>query len=307
MAADLPAKLNQKLKQTLAQWRQWQTPIPLPGPAELVTPLSGGSINSSFLVQTSDTRQFVVRVNADRNTIASHNPLLEWRALNLASEAGLGPTPRYFNLDLGTLVCDYLPPDSKQHTLPADVGQLLRKIHALPAVHTRLQLKEQLARYEHLALKQAGQLPQLIQQTQQPVHKLLTALAGKREPWVLCHNDLLFANRLYCNEVLYALDWEYCAMGVCWFDLAVVAAGDELDEHARCELLKHYFAIECVSEAQQQRLADYMLVYRYLELLWYYNLEDPQERATQVNQQRLAKLELALSQASVPFEGMGPQ
>ena len=41
-----------------------------------------------------------------------------------------------------------------------------------------------------------------------------------------CHNDLLAPNRLRSGGKLWALDWEYCAMGSPWFDLAVISCGE---------------------------------------------------------------------------------
>ena len=97
---------------------------------------------------------------------------------------------------------------------------------------------------------------------------LADTLAQKNEATVLCHNDLLATNRIYSGGTLKAIDWEYCAMGSPWFDLAVVAIGDGLGAAQKSELLNAYLS----QPADRGQIASFELnciAYQYLELLWY--------------------------------------
>jgi thiamine kinase-like enzyme len=93
-------------------------------------------------------------------------------------------------------------------------------------------------------------------------------IGARPQASVLCHNDLLRANRLHSAGRLWAIDWEYCAMGDPWFDLAVVATGDQLDGAQRTALLKAYLHREPTSD-DYLNLHRHNCVYRYLELLWH--------------------------------------
>ena len=118
------------------------------------------------------------------------------------------------------------------------------------------------------------------------------------QPLVLCHNDLLRANRLYSGGKLYALDWEYSAMGSPLYDLAVVAAGDNLGPTATHNLLEAYSGRQPTA-VEQQLITQYACVYRYLELLWYLTQDDPILNDTQL-QEKLQILRASLSK-TVPL------
>ncbi len=260
------ASTQHNLRHALAQWRHWQCDPPLRHAPEIVSPVAGGLSNHSVLVASG--AQFIVRI--DGTAPASHglNRQLEWCALRQASAAGLAPTPRYFNPDLGCLVCDYLPPDAAPRESAADTAQLLRGIHALPALHQRLDLCERIQRYEN-QLRRTAQVPSApVLAHSDRVLSLAHSAALSCETYRVCHHDLLRANRLYSGGRLYALDWEYCAMGDPLYDLAVVIAGDALKETQQNTLLSAYLQ-RPPRESELFAVARYRCVYRYLELLWY--------------------------------------
>jgi thiamine kinase-like enzyme len=296
MAAPLSRVTQLKLDQTLSQWQQWQLPAPLPArPPQLVARLDGGYSNHSFLVETPDQNRYVVRIEGSHSAAAGNNRQAEWRAMQLASAAQLAPTPRYFNPELGSLVCDYLPHDPSQQHTPAQIGELLRRIHQLPGIHTRLDLRERLRRYLGHIEHRGRDLPQGLSSARQPVLNQLDLLAASAHAPVLCHNDLLLANRLCSGTRLYAIDWEFCGMGSPWFDLAVVSVGDELEPQAADQLLTTYLGGAEASPGQRDLLARYAVIYRYLELLWYCALDDDSIRAAQLSGQRMDRLLDALA------------
>ena len=248
--------------------------------------LDGGVSNFSVLVGTK--RRFVVRIDGIDATANGLHRQLEWRALQAAQLAGVAPSPRYFNPDLGCLVCDYLPPDEDQAPRPAETGKLLRKIHALPPLHHRLDLADRLHRLEKMLDRQKGPAPQVLTELRRPVISLVKQLQTTDRANRLCHNDLLAANRLRSGGALWALDWEYCAMGSPWYDLAVTVCGDELDADQTDQLLSGYLD-RAPQIIESTRVADYARIYRYLELLWYLALnKQPKDASLQRRAEALA-------------------
>ncbi|MCB1843706.1 MAG: phosphotransferase family protein, partial [Halioglobus sp.] len=209
--------VHERLQQTLAQWRHWQCPQPLTECPEVEGPLQQGHSNPSFLVSCG--QRFVVRLDGVDTRLNGINRQAEWRILDAAHRSGLAPHPCYFNPDLGSLVCSYLPGDAPARFDPVATAGLLRRIHALPAVHQRLHLAERIGRY---ARRLPREHAEWLAPAGQSLSRLLALTAGDRSPAVLCHNDLLRANRLLSGGRLYALDWEYAAMGPPLYDLAVL-------------------------------------------------------------------------------------
>jgi thiamine kinase len=266
MAAPLPRTVRLKLRQTLALWRHWQCDPPLPHAPQVVAPLTAGISNFSVLVEAG--RRYAVRIDGADPAACGLDRQGERRTLQAAHVAGLAPAPRYCNPALGALVCDYLPPDPQQSAAPAEVGRLLRAIHRLPPTRQRLDAGERILRYES-ALGQSGDpLAAALREYRSAVLACLEAGDDWRGRTVLCHNDLLSANRLRSRGRLWALDWEYSAMGNPLYDLAVVAAGDELGEAQSVELLAAYLERQ-PGAAERRALLRQGCVYRYLELLWY--------------------------------------
>jgi thiamine kinase-like enzyme len=266
MVAALPGNVQLKLQQTLAQWRQWDCQPALRSVPDVVEVLSPGLSNHSVLVESG--QRFVVRIDGANTGLHSLNRQGEWHTLEAACRAGLAPRPRYVNPELGSLVCDYLPPDAQQQLSMIDLAALLRGIHALPARHHRLDLPERLLSYEKRLAHRDPPRAALLAPCRAPVMQALaSADRGTHRP-VLCHHDLLRANRLYSGGRLFALDWEYSAMGNCWYELAVVVAGDSLHDEDTDSLLRAYLG-RAATDDELLRVKHYACVYRYLELLWY--------------------------------------
>ena len=272
MVAALPRNIQLKLQQTLAQWRRWSCEPALCAQPSAVKILTTGLSNFSVLVESS--QRFVVRIDGEHTAMHNLNRPGEWRNLQAAHRAGLAPGPRYFNPELGALVCDYLEPDDQQPLVISEVARLLQAIHHLPARHHRLDLHERMLSYEKRLSHRAPDRAALLAPYRESVGvKLARAEAGK-STLVLCHHDLLRANRLYCGGRLFAIDWEYAAMSDPWYELAVVIAGDSLCSNETEELLLAYLG-RTVREEEQQRVQDYGSAYRYLELLWYLSQDHP--------------------------------
>jgi len=266
MISALPKPVRIRLEQTLAQWRHWQCQPLLSQAPQAIRILGDGISNFSVLV--GQERQFVVRIDGISPAANGLNRQAEWHALVAAHQAGIAPGPRYFNPELGSLVCDYLAHDDAQPQSIDDLAGLLRCIHGLPPRHQRLDLQERTRRYEKILEHRGQHLPPGLVACRPQILGILSERAAQPQPQVLCHNDLLRANRLYSDQQLWAIDWEYCAMGSPWYDLAVVTGGDALDELETRGLLQAYLGRE--ADAQEwQLLRSYCCIYRYIELLWY--------------------------------------
>lgn len=273
MAATVPAPVSLRLEQALGQWRQWQLATPLTEAPRVLQQLGRGLSNHSFLL-ASGAHRFVLRLDGINPAANGLSRQLEWRILQQAHAAGIAPAPRYCNPELGALVCDYLAAEDSNPDEPAAVALLLQRIHALPAVHTRLDLGERCRRSEHSLRQGRPECWQSLRAVAARIAGLLPRLASSGDPPALCHNDLLRANRLRHAGRLWAVDWEYAAMGPIWFDLAAVTAGDEWPETAVAALLQAYLG-RAPLPGEQARFHGFECAYRYLELLWYQLAPEP--------------------------------
>lgn len=266
MSVSLPAPALHKLEQTLAQWHQWRDAGELPGAPHVVAPLEGIS-NYTVLAEAAG-QQFCVRLDRVNPAANGLNRQVEWRALQGAYEAGIAPRPRYFNPELGALVCDYLPPDEDQATDSEAIAVLLRKIHQLPALHYRLDIAERIRRYRHQLTVAGSPALAAIEQLGQSIAELLRQITPDHREWQLCHNDLNPGNLLYSGGKLYALDWEYSAMGNRWFDLAVACNTQGYELPQQEQLLEQYLE-RPVAEYDRRLLLQWSCIAHFLELLWY--------------------------------------
>jgi thiamine kinase len=271
MVRALPRNIQLKLEQTLSQWPHWHCTPELTRAPNVVRILTAGISNFSVLVESG--QHFVVRIDGLEPASNGLNRQTEWRTLEAAHSVGLAP-----HLDI------------------TDVGQLLRAIHQLPARHHRLNLAERILQYEKRLQRKGQQLNAGLRKSANKVSAILSEINCKPSNAVLCHNDLLQANRIYSAGRLWAIDWEYCAMGSHWYDLAVVVNGDLLSTTEAEALINTY--LERAPDAQERSLLhQYSCIYRYLELLWYLALEKPVLNAAAIEEKSAALMNL-LSQRS---------
>lgn len=295
MLQSLPSNIRLKLDQTLAQWPQWNCDPVVTRAPTIIKVLTSGVSNHSILVESE--QHFVVRIDGIKPSTLGLCRKTEWRSLQAAHNAGLTPRPCYFNPDLGCLVTDYLAPDVAQGLVIGDVARLLHKIHRLPPTPHRLDIADRITRYER-QLKRRGRSPnKAYQQCGGRVSSILDDISERPGESVLCHNDLLRANRIYSSGKLWAIDWEYCAMASPWYEIAVIVNGDALPTHATESLLNAYLG-RAPNDWERSMLYRYSCVYRYVELLWYKALENPILDSLAM-EEKLAALESMLEQSAL--------
>ena len=266
MVASLPPNIQLKLEQTLSQWQHWRCETPLPYRPKIISRFDSGLSNYSILVEAQ--QRFVVRIDDNQAALNRLSRTAEWSVLLSAHSAGLAPFPRYFNPELCALVCDFLPHDASVQGTISTTAALLRSIHQLPSVHHRLDIHARIVHYERQMRQRGIDQPPFIITSHENILRLVATLAEKNEASVLCHNDLLCANRIHSGGTVKAIDWEYCAMGSAWFDLAVIRVGDGLDDTQTKELLDAYLCRRANGD-QTAIFQQYCIVYQYLEILWY--------------------------------------
>jgi thiamine kinase len=219
MVSSLPQSVRLRLEQTLAQWRHW---TPAPDKQPLVLEVFADGLSNTSVRVGAGSRDWVVRIDGIAPAKIGLNRSAEWRALRLAAVAGLSPLPVYQNPQLGVLVTRFHPPDAAPPENRRDLlatAELLRSIHAMPRLKFRLDPLDRARRYLHLL------------GTDRPPEGLVRACErlaqGAPEP-VLCHNDLLRANRLWSAGTVMALDWGHQSDYTLWADWRSLSRNDPL-------------------------------------------------------------------------------
>ena len=267
METELPTTINKQLKLTLAQYRMWNTDAPVTKEPNVIKRLSGGLSNYSFLVEAE--QKFVLRIDGIDATALGLSRHSEWILLHRVAQAGLAPTPRYYNPDIKTLVVDYLVPEPNRNASPEDMATFFKHLHSIPPIRFKLDLLQRIRRYEHHVARHFRGIKRTLKPFVKRLEKYLELINRDRTPATLCHNDLNPSNRLFFKSSLWALDWEYAASGNPWFDIAVAFCNDELaNETLKKEFLISYLEQENNFDESIGKIQLYSIVYTYLEILW---------------------------------------
>ncbi len=267
MEDELPTAINEKLEHTLAQYRSWKTDHPLSSKPILIKRFKEGISNYSFLV--GEEKKFVVRIDGVNPKTLGINRYSEWSLLHRVASAGLAPTPRYFNPDLGSLVVDYLLPDKTTLTDLCTIARFLQQLHSLPNVRFRLDIFDRIQRYEQQLHRNHKDIEKKLKPFSGKIKKYLALVKLDKTPAVLCHNDLTRANRISSDSKLWGIDLEYASAGNPWFDIAVVCLSDELDSEKISIFLNSYLKSTDELDFALHQVSVYQVIYRYIETLWY--------------------------------------
>jgi thiamine kinase len=191
--------------------------------------------------------------------------------LAVAGAAGLGPTCLAANPAQGTLLTEWLPgaawtaAELRQPPNLERAARLLRRVHALPAVGSVLDLPGAIRRYAGLAGPASRELAR-------DAEAALAACPGPTagDPPRLCHNDPTPGNFIAGpGGELRLIDWEYAALGDPAFDLAGLALGAGLEPPAEDLLLAAYGGGGPVSAARRARHGAWKRFAALLGELWH--------------------------------------
>ncbi len=229
------------------------------GPASAPVALDGGLTNRNYRVRFGD-RDTVVRLcgketgplGIDRDT----------EALATAHAAELGIAPAVIARLDGVLVCEFI----EGATLDAagvrarldEAAAALRRFHASAPLPTAFAVFELVSQQARLA-PVPGDFAQLLATAGR-----IAAAVGGAAP-VPCHNDLLPANFLATPDGLKLIDWEYAGMNVREFDLANLAANNEIDDEDA--LLRAYWGAP-PSDRQRAALKLMRFMSDFREAMW---------------------------------------
>lgn len=246
-------------------WYLWSHSKPV-----VLKPLTGGKTNQTFLIQ-SVNELLVLRINSQLTGALDLNRNAESNVLVNASYAEIcapliysDPTHRY----QVTQFISGNPWEKSATGALEQLAQLLRDIHNLPTIDAYLDIPNKIACYWESIDKQAD-FHSPLEQLQQKIPFHITAAKHLGDELSLCHNDLSTGNLITGKTgQLYAIDWEYAAMGDRFYDLAVIIEEHTLDKHQQRVLLEHYLGTT-PHEKHWQRLYYWRSVYQYLCLLWY--------------------------------------
>ncbi|GAA5525848.1 thiamine kinase [Microbulbifer aestuariivivens] len=248
-----------------ADWHLWSETRP-----SVIRPLAGGLTNQSYLLSAGG-RRLVLRKNSPISAALDLDRAAEVAALRQADRAGLCAPLVYSDPDHQYLVTEYLEGAPWRAQGPADLqalAQLLRRIHALPAIGVRLDLAEKVGAYWN-AIDEGLENYRTLAVLEKQCRQKLADLAASARRDCLCHNDLSTGNLIVTGDAgLLAIDWEYAAMGDPFYDLAVVIEDHCLNLAEQKVLLEEYLD-EFVSHLDWQRLYRWRIIYKYLCILWY--------------------------------------
>jgi thiamine kinase len=266
--------LQRRLDEALSEWPQWSSVIPV-----VLRQLKGGLTNDIFLLQ-SHQQQLVLRLNTVNSVSLGLNRWLEHEVLQQTQTHQLSAQLIYFDPQQRYLVTEYIVgghwqrSDNNDANKIVQLAQLIRSVHQLQPVDGFLDIPVRIENYWRSIDCANALLPVLIA-LKPRVQLHIDAAVHKNVRACVCHNDLVPNNLLVATDQrLYAIDWEYAAMGDPYFDLATVAEEYALDQQQFNQLLVAY-SDDGLSPLDTQRLLHNRVIYSYVCLLWYVACIDP--------------------------------
>jgi len=202
---------------------------------------NGGTVNSSYHLQTANKSYFVKTFESDRIANLDRKKLFDIQAV-LATK-GLAVKPVYLSKSLSFQIDQWLdsPTLDREHlsnlNITKSLGSALSKLH-----NSKIDAPE---------LDLPGQWQHYLSLIDVPVSSsLLLTLEKYSTIWreacstkmVFCHNDLALSHVTH-SQPTKIFDWEYCAMSSPYFDLAsciAVNGFSSTDEASLCAFYAQY-------------------------------------------------------------------
>ncbi|MFT4768817.1 MAG: thiamine kinase [Glaciecola sp.] len=256
---------------------QLQCP-PIPGEM-----LQGGYNHHVQLIEGS-TQRWVLRI--DKRSRDNAQRELELAIQTQAAAHNIAPRIDYGDPKSGVTVMEWIDGQQDTQNRPAALAQLLRNIHVLRPRGKPVESIDVLQDYR-TAIAPQSPLAELVSAENPRIDKAMNDIVmDGNVDRVLCHNDLLCANRLQGKSHLYALDWEYAAPGDPLFDLAVCAS--ELRQTAATQLLALYLQRR-PTQAEERRFSAQCLIYACIEACWFsiYHANSDQTGRSHKNLERM--------------------
>ena len=207
-----------RLSEALRNWADWDLIAPLAAAPRLGPVLSEGSGHILFELLYEPSLLARIRRRPTSEVEGAFNGEIEiWSA---AASAGISPALLYVDHQQQVVICERAGQASHPIT-GAALGQLMCAVHTLPKVNRRLTLRADAASYlSSVPAEQRSAWQAIVHSTDIEQAFLLL----EQDTDYLCHNDLTGGNLLTQGDQLFAIDWEYAAMGSRYFDVAIAMA-----------------------------------------------------------------------------------
>jgi thiamine kinase-like enzyme len=246
--------------------------------------LSGGITNQNVRLDVAGGGataggggSYVLRLAGDNTDLLGIDRQQEYAAQSAAAKAGIAPEVICLIEPEGYLATRFVngrsltPAEMRQPDAIRNIAQILKKVHALPAIPAVFSAFDTVKSYAQTAGKYGGQFPAGFDNWLARMAEIEAVLTAIPSSPAFCHNDLLNGNFLLEDGRVYLLDWEYAGMGDVFFDLANLAAHHEFDDEQERLLLASYFGDAnpgAASPAAQARLKVMEIMSDFREAMW---------------------------------------
>ena len=204
-----------RLSDALRNWADWDLIAALATAPRLGPVLSEGS--GHILFELLDEPSLVARIRRRPTSEVEGAFTGEVEIWSAAASAGIAPALLYVDHQQQAVICERARQASHPIT-GAALGQLMCAIHALPRVNRQLTLRADVTSYlSSVPAEQRSAWRAIVHSTD--IEQAFSMLEHDTD--YLCHNDLTAGNLLTQGDQLFAIDWEYAAMGSRYFDVAI--------------------------------------------------------------------------------------
>jgi len=198
------------------------------------SPLDGGLTNHNYRARFGG-REVVVRLPGVRTELLGSDREAEREASERAAAAGVAPALLASLEDPPCLVFEFVAGETmsaerlREPEAIAAVAAVLRALHGCEPIAATFDSFRLVEGYARATREHGGEVPAAYEEATRAAARIETALSGRDEGPVLCHDDLLAANFIgVAGGAFKLVDWEYAGTGYRYFDLANFAVNNEL-------------------------------------------------------------------------------
>ena len=232
-----------------------------------VRPVTGGVSGAAVFLVEASGRRFVLRMEGPASPL--RNPH-QYASMRVAAEAGIAPRIHHLDADDRVVMMDFIEdrpleayPGGRQG-LALAVGEMLRKLHALPLFSRFMDYPDIVDRLWTHVRKTGLFADGVLDAASQRLVEIRAAYAVEPQKYVSSHNDVLPRNLLFDGERLWLIDWENGYRNDPLVDLATV-----LDNFAPSPELEEVLLHASLGRAPDRTLRDRLALMRSLTRLFY--------------------------------------
>ena len=226
----------------------------------------GGLNNSNYLFELQN-KKYVLRVPSKDN---DNNFYYENKILNLIKPLDISPEIIYHNKYTGVLISKYIESnkfDINFYNSSTFINSIVNRLFTLHNQKSNNYFNPFNEIYKNIEF-----LISINFNFNHDINILINKLKSlekeltKKIHYGLCHNDLNTSNILYCDNLVYLIDFEFSGMGDIFFDLASISWF--LKDKFQKELIETYFGHYNID--LQNKLNNYLFVVKLWNATWSY-------------------------------------